>query len=71
MHGLNAFEYLEGEGFEVLVSERLLGLDDAMEVTVHQLHHHVQLGLLFEEREIVEGNHIRMRAEKLHESNLS
>ena len=62
VHRLDALEELEREGLEVQVGERLLRLDDPVQVAVHQLHHHVQLGLLLAERQVEQRDHVGMRA---------
>jgi len=47
MHGPNTLQQLLGEALVVLVRKRLLALDDAVQIAVHQLHVHIQLGFLF------------------------
>ena len=71
VHGLDPFEHLLGEALVVHLRQRLLALDDLVQVAVHQLHHHVQLRLGFVDAQVVQRDHVGVVPEHLHQPYLA
>ena len=71
VHGLDAFEDLQREGLQVQLGQRLLRLDDPVQVAVHELHDHVELRLLLAEREVEQRYHVGVRPQQPHQTDLA
>lgn len=59
MHSLNGLQDLLDEAFEMLLGQWLFGLDDSVQVTVHQLHHHIELCLGFVQAQLIQSNNLQ------------